>query len=386
KIKELILSVRLENTLTKDQILELYLNEIFLGQNSYGVTAAAQTYYNKTLNELTVEEAAYLAALPQRPGNLHPVRQREDAIDRRNFVLREMAENGYITRAAMNVAQDQPLLSVQAGDFAAFREKLPPRDYFTDEIRRQLSREMGEGQFFGGGLSVRATYAPDMQVEAAAALRRGLERYDRSQGEWRGTGEAVSTDLLGNEGNWRPALREADVPRDIDGWNLAVVLQTSDSAARVGIEGVGDDDDGHWIPAAELDWISGTDSPAAVLSPGDVVYVSRPAGQEGWKLHQIPEIQGAFMAMDVNTGRVIAMQGGFSYQQSSFNRATQATRQPGSSFKPFVFAAALDSGFTPATILIDAPIEVELPGGEIWRPRNASNQFYGPTPLRTGIE
>ncbi|MEO0654794.1 MAG: PBP1A family penicillin-binding protein [Pseudomonadota bacterium] len=399
KIKELILSVRLENTLSKDKILELYLNEIFLGQNSYGVTAAAQTYFNKTLSELSPEEAAYLGALPQRPGNLHPVRQMDDAIARRNFVLREMFENGYIDQATLEVARAAPLLTVQNGDYEGFRQQLPPRDYFTDEIRRQLSRDFGEGQFFGGGLTVRATFDPEMQAHAARALRRQLETYDREQGVWRGTGIQIPADQLGDEQSWRTALAGADVPRDIEGWFPAVVLQVGQSGARIGIEAVEDDADGHFILAEDVTWARkdlgdgalGRQAQVAgdLLELGDVVHVRALGDSEGnftrWSLRQVPEVQGAFMAMDVDTGRVIAMQGGFSYQHSVFNRATQATRQPGSSFKPFVFAAALDSGFSPATILIDAPIEVETNDG-LWRPRNASNRFYGPTPLRTGIE
>lgn len=390
KIKELILSVRLESTLTKDKILELYLNEIYLGQNSYGVTAAAQTYYNKTLSQLSVAEAAYLGALPQRPASLHPVRDKEAAVARRNFVLREMYENGYIDRGAYESAKEEPLLTVQNGDFEGFRQQLPPRDYFTDEIRRQLSRDFGEGQFLGGGLTVRATFDPEMQVEAARALRGALERYDRARGVWRKTELAVPADRLSHEEGWRAALAEVEIPRDIKGWHAAVVLAEGDSSVRIGIEGVPEDEDGHFIPREDVRWISGANDPGDILDVGDVVHVRAMTKDEDgsflrWTLRQVPEVQGAFMAMDVNTGRVIGMQGGFSYQHSVFNRATQATRQPGSAFKPFVYAAALDSGFTPATIIIDAPIEVDT-GAGIWRPRNASNKFYGPTPLRTGIE
>jgi penicillin-binding protein 1A len=388
KLKELILAVRLDRTLTKDKILELYLNEIFLGQNSYGVAAAAQTYYNKTLSELSIEEAAYLAALPQRPGTLHPVRDREDAIARRNYVLGEMLDNGYIDEAAYETAVAAPLLTVQNGDFDGFRQALPPRDYFTDEIRRQLSTDFGEGEFLGGGMTVRATYDPDLQAQAQAALRRALEDFDRNQGEWRGTGVALPADALGDESAWREALAAAEIPRDVDGWFPAVVLELTDTAARIGIEGQMMDDDGDWIQPDDLNWIRGADRASDILSRGDVVLVARAGGEADdprWSLRQIPEVQGAFMAMDVENGRVLAMQGGFSYQYSSFNRATQAQRQPGSAFKPFVYAAALDSGFTPASIVLDAPIELETAQG-IWRPQNASNQFYGPQPLRTGIE
>lgn len=397
KIKELILATRLESTLSKDQILELYLNEIFLGQNSFGVAAAAQTYFNKPLTELAPHEAAMLAAMPQAPGRYHPVRAKERVTERRNYVLREMWQNGYIDQATYEVEVKQPLRSVQNGDFPAFQQQLPPRDYFTDEIRRQLSAQFGEEEFFGGGLAIRATVDPRLQKIAARALQKALEQYDRGRGVWRGTRVTIPAEKLGSEQDWRPALAEARVPRDIEGWFPAVVLSLGDSDASIGIE---DQDGTATIPAKDVQWArkrraDGTLAPKAravsdLLEVGDVVLVRRMTSDSDgsfirWTLRQVPEVQGGFMAMDVNTGRVISMQGGFSYQSSVFNRATQAQRQPGSSFKPFVYAAALDSGFTPATIIIDEPITVNTPQG-LWTPKNASGRFYGPTPMRTGIE
>jgi penicillin-binding protein 1A len=396
KIKEIILATRIEGTLSKDKILELYMNEIFLGQNSYGVAAAAQTYFNKSLGDLTLEEAAVLASLPTQPSNFHPVRNRERLLERRAYVLRRMFEDGYITRQQMDEAIAAPLRTVQGGDYASFRSVMPPRDYFTDEIRRQLSSSFGESEFFGGGLTIRATVDPDMQSVAAAALREGLENYDRGLGIWRGTRATLDTALLRDESKWREALAKLELPRDIEGWFPAVVLETAGNSARIGIEGVEGSD--HEIPAADVTWArkrletgrlgNKAKVPADLLDVGDVVLVKQlmKDGQfQRWSLRQVPEIQGAFMAMDVNTGRVISMQGGFSYQDTVFNRATQAQRQPGSSFKPFVYAAALDNGFNPATIVVDAPIEINTPQG-LWKPKNASNKFYGPTPLRTGIE
>ena len=408
KIKELILAARLEETLDKEQILELYMNEIFLGQNSYGVAAASQTYFNKTLNELAPHEAAFLASLPKAPSDYHPVRRKDRLLARRNFVLREMKENGYITAATYEQEVAEPLRSVQNGDFESFKAELPPRDYFTDEIRRQLSLDFGEGEFFTGGLTVRATIDNEMQPIAANALRRELEQYDRGRGVWRGTRKTLPPEALTSEENWRAALADLRVPRDIDlenQWYPAVVLEVGASDARIGIEGVEEDADGHWIPAEDVTWArklkvneetGGTSlGPRAqvagdLVDVGDVVLVRRMTSDDSgefirWTLRQVPEVQGAFVAMDVDTGRVIAMQGGFSYQSSVFNRATQAKRQPGSSFKPFVYASALDSGYTPATIVVDAPIEINTPQG-VWRPKNASNKYYGPTPLRTGIE
>lgn len=396
KIKELILAARLERTLTKDQILQLYMNEIFLGQNSYGVTAAAETYFGKVLEDITIEEAAYLAALPKAPSKYHPVRHEQRAIDRRNFVLREMSENGYITKDSAQTAMAKPLLTVQSGDYVSVRSTRPPRDYFSDEIRRQLSGTFGEDEFFGGGLAVRATVDPELQEEAARALRTGLEKYDRGLRVYHGVPAKLDPAVLTEEVAWRKALEEAEVARDIEGWHAAVVLELGDKAARIGIEGIEEDEDGHYLPMSELSWRPLREGrigrkakrPDELLAVGDVVYVmaiEKDGVFQNWSLRQVPEIQGGFMAMDANTGRVLAMQGGFSYQHSVFNRATQATRQPGSSFKPFVYASALDSGYSPATIVIDAPIEIKTPQG-LWRPKNASNKFYGPAPLRTGIE
>jgi penicillin-binding protein 1A len=403
KVKEIILATRLESTLSKDQILELYLNEIFLGQNSYGVTAAAQVYFAKSLEELTLAEIAYLAALPQAPSLLHPVRARERAVARRDYVLGQMQENGYITGEEMRAAMAEPLVTVQSGDIVSARRQMPPRDYFTDEIRRQLSVSLGDEMLFTGGLTVRATVEPDLQEVAAQALRDGLEDYDRSQRIYRGPAGRIEPESLDptDETGWRQALAAQSVPRDIPGWHPAVILELGESAARIGIEGVEEDDDGHFLPISDARWARPRDPqntsrllgepqrPADLWEVGDVVHVR--AITEGgefqrWSYRQIPEIQGAFMAMDTQTGRVLAMQGGFSYQSSVFNRATQALRQPGSSFKPFVFAAALDSGYSPATIVVDAPVEVDTGAGQIWRPTNASNQYYGPAPIRTGLE
>ncbi len=392
KIKEIILATRLEETLDKPQILELYLNEIFLGQNSYGVAAAAQTYFNRSLDDLDLHEAAFLAALPQAPSRYHPVAAHDRVLARRDWVLGQMHENGYITEAERDAARAEPLRTVQGGDLPSFREALPDRDYFTDEIRRQLSGTFGEQEFFGGGLTIRATVDPDLQQAAARALRRGLERYDRGQGRWRGTGETLPPEALEGEDGWRLALARAEIARDIDldnPWHPAVVLAVDGQTARLGIEGVGPDENApHEVAAADLDWARGG---LSNLAAGDVVHVRAVTSDSDgsflrWSLRQVPEVQGGFMAMDVNSGRVLAMQGGFSYQHSVFNRVTQAQRQPGSAFKPFVFAAALDSGYTPATIVVDAPIEVDVGRGQIWRPTNYSNRFYGPTPVRTGIE
>ena len=402
KVKEIILATRIERSLTKEQILELYLNEIFLGQNSYGVTAASQTYFNKTLDELAPHEAAFLAALPKAPSDYHPVREKERLLERRNYVLKEMFQNGYLPKRIYEYELTQPIKSVQGRDYTGFRSKLPSRNYFTDEIRRQLSGTFGEEEFFTGGMTVRSTFDPILQRKAALALQRGLERYDRKQGIWRGTGEKVPFAILSDEAKWQKALASLNLPRDInlDGqWIPAVILGIENSEVRIGIEGIEETAEGNWIPPTDMTWIKKVFASGKLidvvgqfsdfLNIGDVVLVRRLNDQDGnflhWSLRQVSEVQGAFMAMDVNNGRVIAMQGGFSYESSVFNRATQAKRQPGSSFKPFVYASALDSGYSPATVVVDAPIEIDTPQG-LWRPKNSNDKFYGPTPLRTGIE
>ena len=402
KVKEIILATRIERSLTKEQILELYLNEIFLGQNSYGITAASQTYFNKTLDELAPHEAAFLAALPKAPSDYHPVREKERLFERRNYVLKEMFQNGYLPKRIYEYELTQPIKSVQGRDYTGFRSKLPSRNYFTDEIRRQLSETFGEEEFFTGGMTVRSTFDPILQRKAALALQRGLERYDRRQGIWRGTGKKVPFAILNDEAKWQNSLANLKLPRDInlDGqWIPAVILGIENSEVRIGIEGIEETAEGSWIPPTDMTWIKKVFASGKLvdvvgqfsdfLNIGDVVLVRRLNDQDGnflhWSLRQVSEVQGAFMAMDVNNGRVIAMQGGFSYESSVFNRATQAKRQPGSSFKPFVYASALDSGYSPATVVVDAPIEIDTPQG-LWRPKNSNDKFYGPTPLRTGIE
>ncbi|MGG7566596.1 penicillin-binding protein 1A [Rhodovulum sp. DZ06] len=269
------------------------------------------------------------------------------------------------------------------------------------DARAAIVRKLGEKEVLAGGLSVRATINARYQEIAENALRDRLVSWDIERRGWRGPFDVIPEEKLGTEADWRAALAELrEIPRDIDGWRPAVVLLVGNNAARVGIEGVEEDADGHFIPVSDFAWARPQDEdgelgprptkPGDILSVGDVVFVTEKRGDdgafEGWSLRQIPRLQGAFVAMDALTGRVLAMTGGFSYQTSVFNRATQAKRQPGSSFKPFVYAAALDNGYTPSTIILDAPITIDTGADELWRPQNASRKFYGPSPMRVGIE
>lgn len=392
KVQELILAPRMEAILGKEGVLELYLNEIDLGVRSFGVTAAARSYFNKTLSELSPAEAAFLAVHPKAPYSYHPVRQREAALERRDFILEEMYENGYIDADELAVALADPLRTVQNGDFPSYNSERPDRDYFTAAIASEVETLFPDYEMNSAGLSVRATVDEDLQDAARDALQRQLESFDRGLGRWRGTGLTLPVEMLDDEAVWRANLRNAPVIRTIsleNPWYPAVVLEVGENEMRMGIEGWEEGDEAPIIPRRDIEWLRG--GFADNFDVGDVVHVRRMTQDSDgafirWTLRQVPEVQGAFMAMDVNTGRVLAMQGGFGYEIriSELNRA-YAQRQPGSAFKPFVFAAALDSGYTPATVIVDAPIEVSA-GGEIWRPQNYSNRYYGPTPLRTGIE
>lgn len=394
KVKEAILSFRIEQAYSKDRILELYLNEIFFGLNSYGIAGAALTYYNKSVNELTIAEAAYLAALPKGPSNYHPFRQTERALERRNWVIDRMAENGYITTDEAKTAKAEPLgvTPRHTGNY------LFASEYFTEEVRRQIIGKYGENALYEGGLSVRTTLDPKMQVQARAALQHGLFKYDEAKG-YRGPYKTIST-----IGDWGIPLAEIKPFSDVPDWQLAVILEVTPTQAVIGLQPERNDANSlvtarkkGTIAAADIKWAmnlykdgrrTSVKSLEGVFKPGDVVFVQKKEGSDtAFDLHQVPGIEGAMVAMDPHTGRVLAMVGGFSFAESEFNRATQAMRQPGSSFKPFVYSAALDNGYTPASVVLDGPISIDQGGSlGIWAPKNYGGKFAGPSTLRYGIE
>jgi penicillin-binding protein 1A len=390
KVKEAILSFRIEQTYSKDKILELYLNEIFFGLNAYGIAGAALTYFDKSVTELTIAETAYLASLPKGPANYHPFRHEKAALERRNWVIDRMAENGYITVGDATEAKTQPLgVKLRRGGSSLFAS-----DYFSEEVRRQIIGKYGEKALYEGGLSVRTSLDPQMQIMARAALQHGLVEYDQR----RGFHGPVST--IAVTGDWGPDLAKMSPLRDVPEWQLAVVTTVSATGVDIGLQPatvagkVADERVRGRIPADEMKWAyrdakgerKTAKSPDGVLKPGDVVYVEAIEGKTGsFRLRQPPKVQGGMVVMDPHTGRVLAMVGGFSYAQSEFNRATQAMRQPGSSFKPFVYSAALDNGYTPASVILDAPIEM-ISGGQVWRPENYGGDSAGPSTLRLGIE
>ena len=381
KVREAILAFRLESTLTKQQILEIYLNSIFLGRNAYGVQAASRAYFDKDVNELTLPEAAYLAVLPKAPANYDPVRATQRALDRRNYVLREMEANGKITHEQRVAAAASPLGTIRYGSNEKFSQQ---GGYFMEEVRRELIKQFGEGadkgpnSLYAGGLWVRSSMVPKMQDAAAQALRDGLTRYDGGRG-WRDLGMSVKLDE-----DWAGQLDRAPVGVGYPDWKKAVVLSTSGAAATIGFtngsRGV--------LPASAAAMPKrGTASPAFdFLTPGMIIIVKEMT-PGSYALRSVPEVSGGMIVEEVRTGRVLAMQGGFDVVGSSYNRATQALRQPGSAFKPIVYTTALENGMTPASIIVDAPFCV-------WQGAGLGNKcfvnfdrrYVGPHTMRWGVE
>jgi penicillin-binding protein 1A len=379
KVREAILAWRIEDTLTKPQIMELYLNQIFLGRNAYGVQSASRAYFAKDVGDLTLPEMAYLSILPKAPANYSPDRYPERAIERRNWVLGEMRDNGFITEAQMREAQAAPLGTVRR----ASRPKENVGSYYMEEVRRELIQRFGETDkdgphsVYAGGLWVRTSIDPLIQEAAETALRDGLVRYDRGKG-WSG---AIATIPLGQD--WAGRLAAANIGTGYEDWRAALVLSKGGGSAEIGFT----DGSTGTLPAGNAAMpkrgVGGTTFEH--MKPGDVIVVKQDGG--AWSLRNIPEVSGGMVVEDPHTGRIIAMQGGFDARNASFNRATQAMRQPGSAFKPFVYASALDAGMTPATIIVDGPFcvfqSVRL-GNKCFR--NFSGGYAGPHTMRWGVE
>ncbi|MFO1101559.1 MAG: penicillin-binding protein 1A [Methylocystis sp.] len=384
KVREALVAFRIEAAYPKDKILELYLNEIYLGLGNYGVGAAALNYFNKSVNELTLAEAAYLAALPKAPSNYHPFQNRERAIERRNYVIDRLIADDYVTAEEGAKAKAEPL--------GVNPRVLSPNTYvagyFAEEVRRQLLEQYSEKKLYEGGLSVRTTLDPKMQAWTRKALADGLVRFDEAHG-FRGAMNHIDI-----SSDWGVTLAAIPGLGDVNPWRLAVVLDVSGDSARIGLQPgreksgeVARERETGVLTAEGMRWAGR--GPRAALSAGDVIYVEPFAGHAPgqYRLRQIPDISGAMVAMDPHTGRVFSMVGGFSFDQSSFNRATQALRQPGSSFKPFVYATALDNGYTPSSSILDEPISIQQADGTYWTPENfEGGHGTGAHPLRYGVE
>ena len=381
KAREAILAFRLEDTLSKQQILEIYLNSIFLGRNAYGIQAASRAYFDKDVGELTLPEAAYLAVLPKAPSNYDPVRATQKALDRRNYVLREMYRNGYISEAQWHDASAQPLGTIRYGSNEKFQQQ---GGYFMEEVRRELIKQFGQdakdgpNSLYAGGLWVRSSMNPMMQDAAAQALRNGLVRFDGGR-SWKDLGMTVDLSK-----DWAGQLDRAAVGTGFPDWLKAVVLSKSDGEATIGFK---NGSTGILPAAAASTPVRGQGGPAFdALKPGMVIIVKQ-AGPGTYQLRSVPEVSGGMLVEEVHTGRVLAMQGGFDVVGSAYNRATQAMRQPGSAFKPIVYVTALENGFTPATIELDAPFCV-------WQGAGLGNKCFvnfdrrsaGPHTMRWGVE
>ncbi len=380
KIREAILARRIEATFTKQQILELYLNQIFLGRNAYGIEAASQAYFGKSANQLDLAQMAYLAILPKAPSTYSPVTQNARAVARRDYVLNQMKANGYISESERAAASAEPLVAVSNAGQAPAKEG----DYFLEDVRRTLIAKFGEtdatgpNSVYGGGLWVRTSIDPTMQAAAEKALRDGLMRYEHGRA-WRGAPGHIE---LGD--GWEDRLRAAPVATGYDDWAKAVVLAKDGGDSRLGFV----DGSTASLPAyAASTPLKGTATPASsVLKPGDVIPVTKTSG--GWQLRQVPEISGGMVVEDPHSGRILAMVGGFDAKAQSFNRATQAERQPGSTFKPIVYATAMDNGFTPSSIVVDGPycvFQTKQLGEKCFR--NFGNMRpAGPQTMRWGLE
>lgn len=385
KIKEAILARRIDKAFSKDHILELYLNEIYLGNRAYGVAAAAMNYFGKSLDDLTLDEIAYLAALPKGPNNYNPKTRYDAAVARRNWVISRMVEDGYADEKEAEEAKKRPLKVVERK--SGF---LKDTEYYSEEVRRTISRNFGDEALYQGGLIVRTTIDPRLQEIATKALRKGLLEYDRRHG-WRGATTSIKIDE-----NYKKSLADAKLTSGAEeSWKKAVVLKvTKDKAEIETADGANGE-----IPLSLLAWARHTEkgqnmgpvptSVEQVLRKGDVIYVEKTAGKdkENYNLRQIPEIEGGMAVMDPHTGKVLALVGGFSFAKSQFNRATQAYRQTGSTFKPFVYLTALELGYSPTDLILDAPFVLDQGEGlPKWKPVNFSKKFYGLMTLRRGVE
>lgn len=392
KIKEAILATRIEQAFSKEHILELYLNEIYLGNRSYGVAAAALNYFGKSLDDLSIEEVAYLAALPKGPNNYNPKTKYEAAVGRRNWVIDRMLDEGYIDESEAEKAKNSPLKTIDRDN-----EFVQDAQYFSEEVRREISNEFGKDALYEGGLIVRTTVDPKLQEIATRVFREEIEIYDTRHG-YRGALTNIPLDEKYDE-----SLKAVEMPKGVKtDWQKAIVLEV---AADKAVIETADKQKGV-IPMSLLTWARKTlknqgisDAPKSaseVLKNGDVIIVEKvPAKtaeakklpENSYYLRQVPNVDGALVAMDPHTGKVLAAVGGYDFNKSQFNRATQAKRQTGSSFKPIVYTAALDNGYSPTDLILDAPFVLDQgPGLPKWKPVNYSKKFYGLMTLRQGIE
>ena len=371
KIKEAILAFRIEKAYTKEKILELYLNQIYLGGGTYGIAAASLEYFDKSVKELSYSEAALLAALPKAPSKYNPFRYYDEAKLRRNLVLQNLNENNFINKIELEKYKSQEIILKKRKI-----KLLQEANYYTEEIRRIIKDNYGYDQLYAEGLSIKSSLDVNYQLYALSALRSGIESYDRRHG-WRGA--ILNTKLVAN---WREKLNEKKIDSSLK-WSHAEIISVKDFEI---IFQIVDEEEQGFIQAVNLKWaINKTIHDSFKIN--DIIFVHKNIKKKIWELKQYPKVDGAIVAIDPYSGKVKALVGGFSFKSSEFNRATQAKRQPGSAFKPFVYASALENNFSPNSIILDAPfIAKQGIGLKNWKPENYGKEFYGPTTLRKGIE
>ena len=392
KVKEILLALRIEQILEKDKILELYLNQIYLGFRSYGIAAASLNYFNKSLNELTISEAAFLAALPKAPNNYHPVRKKKAAVARRNWVIKRLHQERVITKEEALKAKNSELTIVSRKDL-----KPVEAQYFLEDVRKELVEKYGEDKLYKGGLTVKTSLNPRLQKIADNTLKYGLINYDKRHG-WRGPLANVNI----KDTSIKRDLTTITIPEAFPSWKPAAVIHIDEFGANIFFE----NEEYGRIVLKDLNWARQwrknqylgppVKHPKDVLAVGDIIYVEEKNEKEDYinygelplyHLRQFPDVNGALIALDPHTGRIFAISGGISFNKSEFNRATQAFRQPGSAFKPFVYLTALEKGFAPNTKILDAPFVIDQ-GADLgkWSPANYTNKFYGLSTMRLGLE
>ncbi len=369
KVKEAILAFRIERAYSKERIMELYLNQIYLGQGAYGVAAASLEYFDKAVKDLNYQEAALLAALPKAPSKYDPFKSKKLAKNRRNLVLKNIFENNYISEDEYKKLIKKNI-ELKKRKIKLFKEA----NFYSEEVRRVISEQYGYDQLYKEGLYIKTALNAEHQLNALKALREGLQSYDRRHG-WRG---AIVN--LKDKKNWFEVAKKYSLEKNL-GWKLAKVINVEMLEANIEIENKKNEK----IYFKDASWTRKKNF-REILSSGDIIYVQK-NDKKKWVLKQRPIVNGAIVVMDPFTGRVLALVGGFSYELSEFNRATQAKRQPGSAFKPFVYAAALENGYSPSTLVLDAPFVIDQgEGKKNWKPQNYGKEFYGPSTLRKGIE
>ena len=369
KLKEAILAFRIERSLSKERILELYLNQIYLGQGSYGIAAASLEYFDKSIDELNYEEAALLAALPKAPSRYNPYKNEDVAKFRRNLVLKNLLDNKYLDENKYKILKNKNIILKK-------RKKifLEESRYYVEEVRKNIITQLGYDKVYKDGLNIKTPLNLNLQEIASSALRQGIESYDRRKG-WRGPINNIS---LSNP-NWKNLI-ENNLEKKI-GWKIARVIKIDDIKIVIETE----DNEISKINFSSIDWIK-TSNNSNIFKPGDLIYVKQNKNSF-YDVKQLPAVNGAIVVMDPYTGRVLALSGGFSFKKSEFNRATQALRQPGSAFKPFIYALALENGYSPSTLILDAPIVLKQGTDlKLWKPENYGKKFYGRSTLREGLE